>query len=121
MFVFSKTAIVLAVPCQFSSSQAQGGEYHSPLTDGVVAVEVGPREPLTHFQRLSHEDGDHGLEAEFLEICEVPLVLKPSEYRSKVFYGVGHFGAKSGFAANERGGVGEGQSVAVVVFGVTEG
>lgn len=75
---------------------------------------------MTHFQGLSYEDSDHALKAKLFKVVEVPFVLKAGENAGQVLGVVRDFGPEGGFAADEGGGVGEGERVAVVVFGVAQ-
>lgn len=58
---FDESVIILSVPRQFPCSKAEGCKHCCTLTDGVVAVEIGAREPLPHLQRLGDEYCDHSL------------------------------------------------------------
>lgn len=75
---------------------------------------------MAHLHRLRYQDGNHPLEAHFLELFHVVFIAEADEERRQVLDVLCDFGAEIRFTSDETWCCGDGKLVTVVVFGIPE-
>ena len=88
------------------------------MADGIVAVEKCAREPLAHLYRTGYQDGNHPLEAHFLEFFHVVFIAEADNDGRQILDMLCDFRAEVCFASDQTWCRGDGKLVTVIVLSI---